>query len=230
VYGARDPEHHHAGPAPGRRPAPTRAGGSLDRDDWNARYAESDLVWGAEPNRFVFADLTGRPPGGRVLDLACGEGRNAIWLAEQGWTVTAVDFSDVAVERARRLAAERGVEVEWVRADLASYVPREGAFRLVLIAYLQLPGAELRAVCRRAAAALAPGGELLMVGHARRNLAEGIGGPRDPAVLWDPDEIAGELRALGLQDVRCEEVRRPFDTPEGPREAVDLLARARRPA
>jgi SAM-dependent methyltransferase len=202
----------------------------LDRSDWNARYAATDLVWGVDPNRFVVAELEGRTPQGRALDLACGEGRNAIWLAEQGWNVTAVDFSDVAIERARKLAGRRGVDVEWLCADLTFYEPPMRAFQLVLIAYLQLPWDELRAVLARAAAALAPGGELLMIGHARSNLSDGVGGPRDPAVLWTPDEIDGAFRAFGLDVQRCEHVRRAVDTPDGHREAVDVLARASRPA
>jgi SAM-dependent methyltransferase len=204
----------------------------LDRNDWNARYAATDLVWGAEPNRFIVAELEGRTSRGRALDLACGEGRNAIWLAEQGWAVTAVDFSDVAIERARKLSARRGVDVEWLCADLASYKPPEGAFQLVVIAYLQLPGSELREVLARAAAALAPAGELLMIGHARRNLSGGVGGPRDPAVLWTPDGIDEALRALGLNVDRCEHVQRSVDAPDAPdvpRAAVDVLARACRP-
>lgn len=202
----------------------------MDRSDWNARYAATDLVWGVEPNRFVVAELEGREPHGRALDLACGEGRNAMWLAEQGWNVTAVDFSDVAIERARNLAECRGLDVEWLRADLASYEPPVAAFQLVLIAYLQLPGAKLRAVLARAAAALAPAGELLMIGHARRNLAEGVGGPRDPAVLWTPDGIDSALRAVGLSVQRCEHLQRAVDTPAGPRVAVDVLTRACRTA
>jgi hypothetical protein len=141
-----------------------------------------------------------------------------------------VDFSDVAIERARKLAERRGVDVEWLRADLASYEPAGGAFQFVLIAYLQLPGAELRGVLARTAPALAPAGELMMIGHARRNLSEGVGGPRDPAVLWTPDEIEGALRALGLSVERFEHVQRSVDAPDGPREAVDVLVRACRPA
>ena len=201
----------------------------MDRSDWNARYAATDLVWGSEPNRFVVAELEGRTPQGRALDLACGEGRNAIWLAAQGWRVTAVDFSEVAIERARKLAARRGVDIEWLREDLASYAPPEAAFQLVLIAYLQIPGAELRRVLARVAGALAPGGELLMIGHARRNLSEGVGGPRDPAVLWTPDEIDAALEALALSVERCEHVLRSVDTPDGLQQEVDVLARARRP-
>jgi SAM-dependent methyltransferase len=140
-----------------------------------------------------------------------------------------VDFSEVAIERARKLAARRGVDIEWLREDLASYAPPEGAFQLVLIAYLQAPGAELRRVLARVAGALAPGGELLMIGHARRNLSKGVGGPRDPAVLWTPDEIDSALEALALSVERCEHVLRSVDTPDGLQQEVDVLARARRP-
>jgi SAM-dependent methyltransferase len=164
------------------------------------------------------------------LDLACGEGRNAIWLAEQGWRVTAVDFSEVAIERAKKLAERRGVDVAWLCADLASYQPPEGVFQLVLISYLQLPGAQLRGVLASAAMALTPTGELLMIGHARRNLSEGIGGPRDPAVLWTREEIDDALQSLGLSVQRCEHVQRSVQTPEGPGEAIDVLVRAYRPA
>lgn len=201
----------------------------MDCNDWNDRYSATDLVWGADPNRFVAAELEGRAPQGRALDLACGEGRNAIWLAELGWSVTGVDFADVAIERARRLAERRGVDVEWLHADLASYEPPAEAFQLVVIAYLQLPAAELRHVLERAVEALAPGGELMMIGHARRNLAEGVGGPRDSDVLWTPDELDAALRALGLSVERCEHVKRPVDAADGPREAIDVLARAHRP-
>ena len=201
----------------------------MDHDDWNARYAATDLVWGSEPNQFVVAELEGLTPQGRALDLACGEGRNAIWLAGQGWTVTAVDFSDVAIERGRKLAARRGVDVEWLCADLVVYEPPEQAFELVLISYLQIPAAELRGVLARAADGLAPGGELLLIGHARRNLSEGVGGPQDPAVLWAPEEIQAALEALDLRVERCEHVHRSIDTPDGLRRAVDVLARSRRP-
>src|SRR5579884_2142408 len=128
----------------------------MDRDDWNRRYAEATLLWGAGPNRFLVAETVGLGPG-RALDLACGEGRNAVWLAERGWQVTGVDFSEVALEKARRLAAERGVVVEWRQADLLDYQVEPGAFDLVLLFYLQLPAGERRMVVRAAAAAVAAG-------------------------------------------------------------------------
>ncbi len=200
----------------------------MNRQDWNDRYAAHDLVWGAEPNRFVEQELGALARRGRALDLACGEGRNAIWLAKQGWQVTALDYSHVAIERGRRLALEQGVEIEWIEADVTAFVPESGAFALVVIAYLHLPEEQRRAVLAHAAAALAPGAMLFMIGHARRNLAEGYGGPQSPGVLWQPEEIGADLQSLGLTVKRIEEVRRPVDTPDGPRQALDTLVRAER--
>jgi SAM-dependent methyltransferase len=201
----------------------------VDRGDWDARYSSSELVWGTEPNRFVAAELASVPPSGRALDLACGEGRNAIWLARRGWRVTAVDFSTVAIERAGRLAAQEGIEVEWVCADLARFVPDPGAFQLVLIAYLQVPEASRRAALAQAASALAPGGDLYMIGHARHVLNQGLSGPKDPAVLWDPEEVGAELLELGLLVERSRHVRRPVQTPDGERVALDTEVLAHRP-
>ena len=202
----------------------------MDSSDWNARYSGRELVWGAEPNRFVAEELESVPPRGRALDLACGEGRNAIWLANCGWGVTAVDFSEVAIERAARLATRAGVEVEWVCADLARLVPEQGAFELVLIAYLHVFESGRRQVLSQAASALAPGGDLYMVGHARHAQSEGLPGPKDPRVLWDPWELAAELSELGLLVERCQHVRRPVETPDGERVAIDTEVRAHRPA
>jgi SAM-dependent methyltransferase len=193
---------------------------------WNERYASADSVWGAEPNCFLAHELRAAESGGRLLDLACGEGRNAIWLAERGFAVTGVDYSEVAIERARGLAAARGVKVEWVCADVTLFEPPPGAFERVIMLYLQVPGGDRRAALRNAAAALAPGGELLMIGHALRNLTEGVGGPQQAAVLWDPDTITGELTALGLRVDGSEHLHRPV---EGKGDAIDLLVRARRP-
>lgn len=200
----------------------------MDRQAWNERYRTQELLWGSEPNRFVAEVLGLRRPAGRALDLACGEGRNAIWLARQGWSVTGVDFSDVAIERARKLASAEGVEVEWVRADLTGYEPAPEAFALVVVCYLQVGQAERRLVLEKAARALAPGGELFLIGHALRNLTEGVGGPQDPAVLWEPDEIAAELRSVGLLCERCEEVLRPVAAEGRAEDAIDVLVHARR--
>ena len=209
-----------------RRPAASIRPG-FAREDWNERYAQKELVWTAEPNRRFAAEVEGLEPG-RALDLACGEGRNAVWLAERGWRVTGVDFADVALAKARRLAAARGVEVEWVDADVRVWEPPAGAFDLVVLLYLQLPAHERRAVHGRAAAAVARGGTLLVVAHHATNPAEGYGGPKDPAVLFTEDDVAAEVP--GLEVVRAERVRRPVATPDGGEEvALDVLVRAVRP-
>ncbi|HET6690358.1 MAG TPA: class I SAM-dependent methyltransferase, partial [Miltoncostaeaceae bacterium] len=136
-------------------------------DDWDRRYAEPRLVWSAEPNRFLVEELAGLRPG-MALDLACGEGRNAVWLARGGWDVTGVDFSGVAIGKARRMAAEAGVAARFVQADLAEHVPEASSADLVVLMYLQVPEPLRTTVLRRAAAALRPGGTLLWVAHDLR--------------------------------------------------------------
>jgi SAM-dependent methyltransferase len=194
------------------------------REEWDSRYAESDLLWTATPNRFLVAEAEGLSPG-RVLDLACGEGRNALWLAGRGWRVTAVDFSEVAIAKARERAAGEGLEISFVCADLLDYEPEPEAFDLVLVFYLHLPAHERRPVLERAVSALAPGGTFLLVGHDLRNLDEGFGGPSDPAVLYTPDEIAAELPGLEIE--KAERALRERE--DADRAAIDALVRARRP-
>jgi SAM-dependent methyltransferase len=195
----------------------------MDRAAWNRRYASTDLVWSAAPNRFVAEELADLPPG-RALDLAAGEGRNALWLAARGWTVTAVDFSDVALDKGREIAAQRGVEVDWVCEDLLSWAPPERAFDLVVVLYLQLRWEELEAPLRQAAAAVAPGGTFFLVAHDSDNLEHGYGGPTDPAVLYRAQDVARLLD--GFEVLKAGPVRRPVETERGPGEAIDALVRA----
>ena len=168
----------------------------------------------ATPNRFLVAEAAALPAG-RALDVACGEGRNAVWLAERGWRVTGVDFSEVGLEKARALARARGVRAEWVAADLLGYTPEPQAFELVLVFYLQVPAAERRPIVRAAAGAVAPGGRFLLVGHDRRNLEHGHGGPQDPAVLYTAGDVVGDLEGAGLEIERAETVNRPVDDARG---------------
>jgi SAM-dependent methyltransferase len=196
--------------------------------EWNRRYAGSELLWTAKPNRFLVAETTSLAPA-RALDLACGEGRNAVWLAEQGWQVTGVDFSDVALAKARELAEARGVRAEWTQADLLDYRPAEQAYDLVLLFYLQLPAAERRRVVRTAAGALAPGGTLLVVAHDSSNLEHGHGGPRDASVLYTAADVVADLEGSGLEVERAELVERSVETPDGERTALDALVRVARP-
>jgi SAM-dependent methyltransferase len=192
--------------------------------EWDARYGERGLLWTAEPNRFLVSELEGMAPG-RALDLACGEGRNAVWLATTGWTVTGVDFSPVGVDKARRLADQLGVNVELVVADLAEW-EASASYDLVLVLYLQVgPDARRRALAA-ASRALAPGGTLLVIGHALRNLTDGYGGPPTADVLYAPDDIVADLGSLTVE--KADEVLRPVDVDGVTHTAIDVLVRARR--
>jgi SAM-dependent methyltransferase len=204
-----------------------RAGGDMDATAWDARYAEKDLVWSSGPNAFVEGELAELAPG-RALDLAGGEGRNAIWLAKRGWSVELVEFSRVALDKARKLAAHAGVEVVLTEADLAAEPALEPA-DLVLMAYLQLPRDLSRRTTRLAASLVAPGGTLLIVAHAARNLTEGVGGPPDPEVLRSLDDVRDDLDTTGLTILKAEEPLRAVETDAGVQHAIDLLVRAERP-
>jgi SAM-dependent methyltransferase len=194
--------------------------------EWDERYAASDLVWSAGPNQFVESICRGLPPG-RMIDLAAGEGRNAVWFAEQGWDATAVDFSAVALAKAEDMAAERGVEITTIVADLLEFEPGIDAYDLVLIAYLQIGPEERALVLERATAAVAPGGRLLVVGHDVTNIEHGYGGPSDPGVLNSPDEI---VAGLGEDFIvtRAEVADRVVTTDEGERVAKDTVVLAQR--
>ena len=207
-----------------RPPSSVRPG--FAREDWNARYAGTELLWTAQPNRLFAAEVEGLPAG-RALDVACGEGRNAVWLAERGWRVTAIDFSDVALAKGARLAESRGVEVEWIVGDVLTHELGTQAFDLVAVLYLQLPHAELVRVLRSAAAALAPGGTLVVIGHDTTNLTDGYGGPHDPSVLFTPDDVVSELGDLEVE--RAEAVRRAVALEAGEATAIDAFVRAHRP-
>jgi SAM-dependent methyltransferase len=207
-----------------RRPAQSVRPG-FARDDWNARYADKELVWTAEPNRLFAAEVSGLSPG-RALDVACGEGRNAVWLAGNGWKVTGVDFSEVALEKAAELARRRGVEVDWVCADVLEYEPRPRAFDLVAVLYLQLPREELAIALRHAARAVAPGGTLVVIGHDTTNLSDGHGGPRDAAVLYTPADVVECLDELVVERAETVERRVPLDDREAV--ALDAFVRAHR--
>ncbi len=196
------------------------------RERWNRRWAGERAHASSAPSEFLIAETEALPPG-RALDVACGAGRNAVWLARRGWRVTGVDFSDVALRTARELAASAGVEVEWIEADAVTWIPPRGAYDLVTVMYLQLPAAERRAALGHAVAAVAPGGTLLVVGHDRLNLTEGWGGPTQAEVLFTPDDVVAEIGGLVIESAR--RVRRAVAEGAGAREAIDALVRARRP-
>lgn len=196
----------------------------MQREDWDRRYAGVENLWATKPNRFLVAEVSDLPAG-RALDLACGEGQNAIWLASLGWDVTGVDFSEVAIRKANARAARDGVAAAFVCADLVEYEPAEGHYDLVLVMYLHIPSSERGAIHEKAAAAVAPGGTFLLLGHDLANLTEGVGGPKDTDLLYTAEQIATELPGLEIE--KATTILRDVDGEE--HDAIDTLVRARRP-
>jgi SAM-dependent methyltransferase len=195
---------------------------TVDAEAWNDRYRTSELMWSAGPNQCVEAELADLATG-RAVDLAAGEGRNAIWLARRGWQVTAVDFSQVALDKGREIAGD--LAVTWVCADATTW-REDTSYDVSVLAYLQLPAAERRAAHRNAFAALRPGGTLLVVAHDSTNLAEGTGGPQDPTVLLTADDVLADLDGEVFEVVRAGRVGREVGQPEGgSRTAYDALVR-----
>jgi 2-polyprenyl-3-methyl-5-hydroxy-6-metoxy-1,4-benzoquinol methylase len=189
----------------------------MDRDRWNERYAAQPLLWNVDPGPFLGGEVGGRPPG-HALDLGAGEGRTALWLAEHGWTVTAVDFSDVALDRGRQRAEDVGVggQIEWICADLLEFDPAGGAYDLVLMMFVHLRQPPRRRLLRAAAGALAPGGMVLIAGYDSRHRTEGQGGVRDPEILFTPEDLVADLDGLRIERAESMVVG----------EAVDAIVRA----
>ena len=170
----------------------------MQREDWDARYSAVENLWAVKPNRFLVAEVAELPPG-RALDLACGEGQNAIWLATLGWDVVGVDFSEVAIVKARARAERerRADRVRVLRSPRIRSPPRALSISSSLL-YLHVPAAARRQVLAMASGALAGGGTFVLVGHDLTNLTDGVGGPSDASVLYTPDEIAA--RATRARD------------------------------
>ena len=186
--------------------------------DWDQRYVER-RQWSSGPNALVAELLADLPPGDAV-DLAAGEGRHALWLAGRGWRVTAVDFSTVGLSRGREQPGAQ--RVTWVAADVLTWTAPEASLDLVLVAYLHLPEQDIDAVLTHAVGRLRPGGRLLVLGHDVDNIAHGVGGPQEPAILHSVARLAPVAALLDVD--RLEQVRR--ETPEGV--ALDTLLWGRR--
>ncbi|MGI9080730.1 MAG: class I SAM-dependent methyltransferase [Thermoleophilaceae bacterium] len=190
---------------------------------WNARYEDVERLWSLNPNTLL-ADFVGGLAPGRALDIGAGEGRNAIFLAQAGWRVTALDVSDVGLARAGTRAAEEGVELECVVAAWREYTPA-GRFDLVVMAFMHPRPDDRAEMFMRAGEMLVPGGHLFTVGV---DLAEhGRRGPPDAGRLLTVERLRGALGGLDL--VRCESVAYEGEGKEGRRAVVDVVAIARRP-
>ena len=192
---------------------------------WDKRYAESDMVWSLEPNEFVVEYLSDLPAG-KMLDLGGGEGRNALWFASRGWHVENSDFSAVAVEKFLQRAEREsltelctGTAVDATNPESCVTKPVD----LAVLAYLQIPAADLAAAIATAAQSLRSGGTLFGVWHARENLDGGYGGPQNQAVLPSQDELRDACEAEGLNISTLTLKEREVDTAEGVRIAIDVV-------
>ena len=188
-----------------------------DEDFWNERYRSSHRVWSGNPNPQLIAEIADMAPG-RALDVGCGEGADAIWLAQRGWDVVATDIASVALERGAEHASETdpvaAARIEWRQADLLNLPPEPGAFDLVSVQFMHLPAAPRTRLFRSLVAAVRAGGTLLVVGHHPSDLATGVPRPPTPEWLYDADEVAGLLDDSWSVAVNAARPR-PATTPDG---------------
>ena len=189
-------EHEHGA---GRQPA-------ITRESYDELYRSAPAVWTGRPNRQLVVEAGDLAPG-TALDAGAGEGGDALWLAARGWQVTAVDFSPVALERGAAKAAELQLadRVEWRHEDLEAWTPPEGAFDLVSANYLHAAFADREALFRRLAAAVAPGGTLLVVGHQHgEQWGHGHAHAHEAGALYSAEDVAAVLDPAEWADVVTE--------------------------
>jgi SAM-dependent methyltransferase len=195
--------------------------------EWDARYSERDELWSGRPNGRLVAEVAGLPPG-RALDIGCGEGADAIWLARRGWTVTAIDISDVALSRARAAADRTGVAVEWLCGDALQMALPAGSFDLLSLQYPALPKAAGDVALRALLDTVRPGGLLLAVYHdlddEHREHMKSRG--FDPADYVDAANLGHLLGNDFTIDLHAVEPR--IDPPPDNPHIADVVLRARR--
>ncbi len=204
------------------------------RARWNERYLARPRVWSGAPNPVLVAQAAALDPG-RALDIGCGEGADALWLAERGWHVLGIDVADVAIDRAREEALSRTApggpglagSAEFRRADLREWVPESRAFDLVMAFFVHLPVDERDLVFTRLAAAVAPGGTLLLVGHAVSDATSGVGRPSAHLLVDESDLVPYAAGFTAVQSsTRAREVEGPSET--DPLTVHDVVLVARR--
>jgi SAM-dependent methyltransferase len=194
---------------------------------WDERYQGEEYVYGTSPNDFLRCQAAHLPKG-RILCLAEGEGRNAVFLAEQGYDVTAVDQSPVGLAKARKLAEQRNVTIETIVADLAEFAVAPGAWDGIVSIFAHVPPPARHHVHRQVVAGLRPGGVFVIEAYRPEQLQYGTGGPPVPELMMTLDGLRAELSGLDF-DYSAETVR---DIQEGPLHhgtGAVVQLRARRP-
>ena len=205
---------------------------ATDQASWDERYKSSSALWSGRPNSHLVTETAGLVPG-TALDAGCGEGADAIWLAEHLWRVTAVDISAVALERAAAQALVAGDDIArritWLHADLGTWVPVAASYDLVSAQFMHLPAAQRELLYRRLAESAAPGGTLLVVGHHPSDLQTTIPRPQLPELFFTAADVAASLAAQEWT-VLVEEARaRQALDPDGRSVTVhDAVLRAQR--
>ena len=163
---------------------------------WDQRFAEPGFKYGTEPNAFLRASAQRLAPASRVLVPGDGEGRNGVWLAEQGHAVTSVDNSSVGLQKAQTLAAEKGVTLTTALVDLADWVPLSASVDAVVLIYVHLPGSIRLRAHRALAQGLKPGGWLILEAFHPQQLQHVSGGPQDVDMLYTPEQMTAEFDGL----------------------------------
>jgi SAM-dependent methyltransferase len=196
---------------------------------WEERYRSSGTgIWSGQPNAILVAEVSALAPG-RALDVGCGEGADALWLAERGWRVTGVDISTVALERAAAQGKALGLDVDWQHVDLLAEPPKAGGFDLVSAHFMHLPSVERIALYDRLADAVAPGGTLLLVGHHPSDLQTTMGRPPLPDMFFTAEQLAAELDATTWEVLVADARPRPATDAEGRELTIhDTVLRGRR--
>jgi SAM-dependent methyltransferase len=196
------------------------------QDTWDQRYTSAERVWSGQPNGALVTETAGLPPG-RVLDVGCGEGADAVWLAEHGWDVTALDVSGVALERAARHAEQAQVRVRWVHAGLVEAALPAGTFDLVSAQYPALLRTDARDAEAALLAAVAPGGTLLVVHHQIVDVEHFKANGCDPDDYVSPADVAALLDDSWR--IETDEIRpRHVTGGAGSHHTHDVVLRARR--
>jgi SAM-dependent methyltransferase len=204
----------------------------FDEAFWNERYRSADALWSGNPNLYLVSEVSELSPG-TALDVGCGEGADALWLAGRGWRVTGVDLSSVALERAARHAAAAGLQIaariDWAQADLISWDPGAARYDLVSSQYVHLPPGPREALFRNLAGAVAPGGTLLIVGHHPSDLQTAMPRPQMPELFFTGEDIAPLLDPGDWKVITDDAPQRSAPDPDGhPVLIRDTVFRARR--
>lgn len=202
----------------------------MDNTSWVKKYDTDDFVYTKDVNQFV-VEFCGGLPVGTAIDVAGGEGRNAVWLAEQGWTVEVIDFAPNALDKAKKLAAERGVaeRVLVTEASALDFTSQLAPVDLAVVAYLHIYSHQFAEAMARTVAAVKPGGHVFGVWHALENLQHNSYGPQNPDALPSVASLARLCAELGLEVLTLENRDGLVRTDEGKKPSVTVVLLARKP-